>query len=445
MSTLTRNWYGTRAALESVAPGETGASAEKVIDLKGATHKLGEVHLNLQDHFYTIQNGTLADADILIGPRVDGRRVTFRNVSMRNVRIDCSDELATELLFDACNGLENCRIEADQITVRHCRNIEGSDLLARALQLEDCWALQSNERLVVPVTGDVRIIAGKGSPSTKLRNIDFKGGGGRLLLQHASPRHCTIQGEFDFVSVQDSDFENCRVTATASTWQEIAVSHRAEDRRSGIWAAQVKGELTLREVEFTRLIVDSEVIANQCEDRSSVDLQHAVVDNEWEVLRDNYSGTLLAFHLLFLLAFVAPLMTKILLAAGAAGASSLAVGVPFMRDQRTYDTIPLWEVLLFGFYGMDSLIGWVHATLTIALLIYNMLRVYLTVTIVKLRSREEHLSMQRFRRARPAFYKYTLKSLVHRFLMKPLLFLAVISALWKLWDAVQMRVPVIPT
>jgi hypothetical protein len=53
--------------------------------------------------------------------------------------------------------------------------------------------------------------------------------------------------------------------------------------------------------------------------------------------------------------------------------------------------------------------------------------------------------MQRFRRARPAFYKYTLKSLVHRFLMKPLLLLAVTSALWKLWDAIQMQVPVIPT
>jgi hypothetical protein len=137
-------------------------------------------------------------------------------------------------------------------------------------------------------------------------------------------------------------------------------------------------------------------------------------------------------------------MTKILLAAGAAGASSLAVNVPWVSEQK-YDTVPLWEVLLFGFYGMDTLIGWFHAVLTIALLVYNMLRVYLTVTIVKLRSREEHLSMLRFRRARPAFYKYTLKSLVHRFLMKPLLFLAVISALWKLWDAVQMQVPVIPT
>jgi hypothetical protein len=445
MTTLTRQWFGTRALIDTLkGVGATAASAERVIDLRGETHTVGEIHLDIQDHFYTVQNGTLADADILIGPRVDGRRVTFRNVNLRNVSIECADELAIEVSFIDCNGLEKCRINADQITITNCRMVESTELNARSLVLEDCWAVQSSSPLIIPVAGDVRVTAGKANPRTKLRNVDFKGDNGRLMIHHASPRECMVSGEFEFVSIHDSDLENCRLVARASSWQENGVTHRADDKKSGIWAAEVKGELVLKEVDLAVLTVDSEVIANQCEDRSSVDLQHAFVDNEWEVLRDNYSGTLLAFHLLFLLAFIAPLMTKILLAAGAAGASSLAITVPLLQEQK-YETMPLWEVLLFGFYGMHSVIGWIHAVLTVALLIYNLLRVYLTVTIVKLRSREEHLSMQRFRRARPAAHKYTVKSLVHRFLMKPLLFLAVTSALWKLWDAVQMQVPIIPT
>ncbi|MCA8947671.1 MAG: hypothetical protein KDB29_15660, partial [Planctomycetes bacterium] len=117
------------------------------------------------------------------------------------------------------------------------------------------------------------------------------------------------------------------------------------------------------------------------------------------------------------------------------------VKVPFLKEQQ-YDTIPVWEILLFGFYGMKSMAGWTHAGLTIALLVYNLARVWLTVGIVKLRSREEHLSMQRFRRARPAARKYEIKSLVHRFVMQPLFVLATCSALWKIWDAIQMQIPV---
>ena len=65
MTSLTRSWYGTRVPLESMAT-VAGTSAEKVLDLKGGKVTAGEVHLDIQDHFYVIQNGTLTDGDILI-------------------------------------------------------------------------------------------------------------------------------------------------------------------------------------------------------------------------------------------------------------------------------------------------------------------------------------------------------------------------------------------
>ncbi|MCB9936235.1 MAG: hypothetical protein H6840_11150 [Planctomycetes bacterium] len=440
MTSLTRSWFGSRAPIDSVGA-VSAQAAERVIDLKGEKLALGEVHLDITEHFYIIRNGSLSDGDILVGPRVDGRRVTFQNVSLSNVKIRCADELDAELAFVGCGEVRNCAIQADQVTFRECRVLEDLQLDSRTLSLDGCWSLQAGNRTVVPVAGLVTSGTDAANPRTRLRNLEFKGAGGRLVLNRVSLRECAICGNFESVAIRHADLEDCRITAIAAGWEEASVTHRAADRRAGIWAAEVQGELKLKDVSLEGLTVDSEVIANQCEDRSSVDLQNAFVDNEWEVLRDNYSGTLLAFHLMFLFAFVAPLLTKMAMAAGAAGISGLALNIPFLKEQK-YEMIPVWEVLLFGFYGMKSLLGWTHAVLTVALLLYNVARVYLTVGIVKLRSREEHLAMQRFRRARPAAWKYRTKILVHRFIMQPLFLLAIASALWKIWDAIKMQIPI---
>jgi hypothetical protein len=442
MPSITSQWFGTRTSFDTINGVEVAeSSADKIIDLKGQHHTLGELHLDLQRHSYVIRNGTLAGGNILVGPRVDARRITFQHVTLQDVTLRCLDEVETQVRFTDCNGIENCSIQAEQILANRCKMLQQVELVARKLEVEDCWALQADEPVVLPVSGEVRVTNREEQPRAKLRNLEFKGAGGRLVLQRASLRGCTISGDLGSVRIERSDFHNCRLVAKAHQWYEEETTHEADSRKSGNWAAEVSGGLTLNEVSFDTLTVDSEVIANQCEDRSSVDIQNAFVDNEWEVLRDNYSGTLLAFHLMFLLAFIAPLLSKMFMAMGAAGLSGLVTKIPFLKAEE-YDTVPVWQVLLFGFKGMNSVVGWIHAGLTVALLVYNMARVWLTVTIVKLRSREEHLTMQSFRRARPAARKYEIKSLVHRFLMRPLFLLAIISACWKIWDAIQMQIPV---
>ena len=442
MPTLTRHWYGSNPALDALPGLEAATSgADKIIDLKGGRHVLGERHLSLQDHSYVIRNGTLADGEVLIGPRIDARRIEFRNVNFSNVKLRCGDELACELRFIDCAGLEGCSIQADRLLFTRAKTIQNTDLTARELTLEDCWSLQGTGTTGIAVAGTVRLSARDASPRTKLRGLDFKGGGGSLHLDRASVRECSIRGKYESVRLLHTDFTDCKVIGAATRWHEEDVTHKAEDKRSGRWDVDVSGDLALKEVSFDALTVNSEVIANQCEDRSSVDIQNAHVDNEWELLRDNYSGTLLAFHLMFLLAFVAPLFSKIAAAAGFAG---LSLQSRLIGGQEAWPTIAVWEILLFGFYGRESVLGWWHAFLTVALLIYNVGRIYLTVTIVKLRSREEHLSVQRFRRARPAAAKYEFKILVHRFIMRPLFLLAILSAGWKIWDAVKLHIPIPP-
>lgn len=441
MPTLTRHWYESRPALERLdgVSVET-AGTDRIVDLQGGRHKLSELHLSLQEHSWVIRNGTLTDGDVLVGPRIEGRRVAFQNVNLDGIRLHCMDELQCDVTFERCTEIKNCRLQADRITLNRCKSIESTELLARELVLRNCWALQGGERVVVPVSGLVHIEADSGELRTKLRNIEFKGVEGRLVLTHAALTECHVSGKLERGHFAKCDLHNCRIAPTASSWTENETTHTAMSRKTGLWQVNARGRLSLKEVTFETLTVDSEVIANQCEDRSSVDIQNAAVDNEWEVLRDNYTGTLLAFHLLFLAAFVAPLFSKMAAAAGVAGFAYQAQALGLVK----WPMVPVWEVLLFGFYGTDSTIGWTHALLTIGLLIYNMARIYLTVTIVKLRAREEHLQQQDFRRARPAAYKYQMKSLVHRLLMKPLLLLAVISALWKVWDAVRIQIPIPP-
>jgi hypothetical protein len=47
--------------------------------------------------------------------------------------------------------------------------------------------------------------------------------------------------------------------------------------------------------------------------------------------------------------------------------------------------VSLWELLFFGFLGTSSLIGWLSVGLTAALLVYNVLRVLLTLRIAWMR------------------------------------------------------------
>lgn len=441
MPTLTRQWYDQRPSLERLDGVEVTTSGnDRIVDLKGGRHALGELHLSLQDQSWVIRNGTLIDGDVLVGPRIEGRRIAFQNVTLEKVNLHCTDELLCDVTFERCTEIKNCKLQADRISFSRCKSIDQTEPAARDLSLSNCWSMRGDERITIPVSGEVRIHADNGELRTKLKNIEFKGVDGRLNLNNAALTDCHVTGKLERGQFSKCDLHNCRVAPTTSGWSENETTHTAMSRKTGLWQVNARGRLSLKDVTFETLTVDSEVIANQCEDRSSVDIQNAAVDNEWEVLRDNYTGTLLAFHLLFLAAFVAPLFSKMAAAAGVAGFAYQAQALGLVD----WPKIPVWEVLLFGFYGTDSTVGWTHALLTIALLIYNMGRIYLTVTIVKLRAREEHLQQQHFKRARPAAYRYAMKTLVHKMLMKPLLLLAVIAALWKVWDAVRIQIPVPP-
>lgn len=100
----------------------------------------------------------------------------------------------------------------------------------------------------------------------------------------------------------------------------------------------------------------------------------------WSVLRRSYSGPWFFFHLLFLLAFLAPYIGR----AFALSATSDATGLIADRlPGGELPTIPAWRVLV----GLHEA-WWVFA-LAIVLFLYNVLRAVLTFQVGMLRDAEE--------------------------------------------------------
>lgn len=105
--------------------------------------------------------------------------------------------------------------------------------------------------------------------------------------------------------------------------------------------------------------------------------------DKWQVLVKRYSGWRLVLHLLFASIFFLPLLIRLLILSGVMPGSteSELENLQGVLDQD----VSLWELLIFGFLGTKSLIGWLSVGLTAALLVYNVLRVLLTLRIAWMR------------------------------------------------------------
>ena len=142
----------------------------------------------------------------------------------------------------------------------------------------------------------------------------------------------------------------------------------------------------------------------------------------WSQLRRAYSGTLLAFHLLILAAFFLPVAARVawwrFAGLGADGACALP-------DCRPY---ALYEALL----GVDrDPRAW---ALAVVLLTYNLVRALFTWWIGLLKAAEDRSGVS------PSWRSYRELSLAHRFVMRPLITVALIYVALRLVDVLRVVV-----
>jgi len=206
------------------------------------------------------------------------------------------------------------------------------------------------------------------------------------------------------------------------------------------WYPNVRTKVDLKNVRFIATLVDSELIATLCKDPERVNLQAAEIDNDWETLRDNYTGPMLLIHLLLLLIFVLPIVAKVLVFEAATVAVDYAG--TFGADRLLVARAPIWQILLFGVHRPDGAFAFTHAGLSLVLIMYNAARGVLTYLIGKLRSREEHLASEGLHPSRPHPTRYRYASITHKFFMRFAFFLAVAAFVWRAYDVLRTSAPV---
>jgi len=237
-----------------------------------------------------------------------------------------------------------------------------------------------------------------------------------------------LKGGVSAFEANGSSFDRCRVSLSASNWAERDTTHHAPHmplgtafakwwtplkawrryrRTAAEWIPEIGGSCELKSVTFQNCRVATGVIASRCLDRSTIQLRHKTVHvDHWEALRDNYTGVLTALHLTPVVAYIAYVL---LLVSGSYAASVTTEDLP-----AHWREVPIWHVLLFGVTDGGLLWKILNAASAIVLLLFNVMRVLLTVSVVKLRNREDHLQSQGFLLCRPDPEQYSWLAKLHR-------------------------------
>jgi hypothetical protein len=430
------HWKLDKSSLGDLVP---TALATGMFSLHGHEYALREHYYDVARNGAEIANGKLNSGNLTIGPPSHGVTLNFRDVSFRSVSISLVKPSRVRLhfhggtfddvkilgggdvTFEGCVRVTRIRGDVGVLLFKDCKHVGG--IKYPELQVSEKFGLE-NER-----PADEHTIEDLDIPLSV---------NGTLAITNLWCRKIRATHEIKSASFANSLFVDSEFRCRSMYWVESNCRHTSSPGK-GIWAPIVAHNLQLKDTVFEGIEVDSEVIATKCKDRETIDLQRANVRNDWETLRDNYTGTLLVFHLLFLAAFLAPIAARAsLLAVLGQSSSSMERVVPDEAGVQ-WTTYYVWELLLFGLSGAGSWVGWLHAVLTVGLVVYNSFRVALTYSVAKLRAREDHLSTLGFQLTWPARAKYKRLSCLH-WHMRWLLVVAVCAGLWKVAEALSIAV-----
>ncbi|MHC4839852.1 MAG: hypothetical protein ACYTDT_02685 [Planctomycetota bacterium] len=175
-----------------------------------------------------------------------------------------------------------------------------------------------------------------------------------------------------------------------------------------------------------------------CLDRSNLDLSDADYVDQWNILRDTYTGARFFINLLFLGLYCAPLVTKLTVYWGMGAMESVNGRGDLVPDGWLAKSVA--EILFFG-TSSTGWIRWTYFLLAMSVLLYQGLRLYLTIKVSSLREREEHMDAKGYKVTRPPYDKLTGPYVLHRFMIY-LLLLAMVSVVWRIAEVLVITVHV---
>lgn len=195
------------------------------------------------------------------------------------------------------------------------------------------------------------------------------------------------------------------------------------------WDKIIRKSAECEKVVFENVEIDPFYLATKCADKSSLDLTGATPIDKWSYLRKKYAGINLFIVFFFTLIFFLPLITR----------SFLLLLMSKIDSSIVYlDNIYLWEALLFG--GKEGWYAWGYCVLAIFLIVYNIGRFWITLSIAKLREQESFLSDSGFNLNSISPDKYVLQLKIDKCL-NVMFWVTSAYSLLKLWDVAWLLVP----
>ncbi len=267
--------------------------------------------------------------------------------------------------------------------------------------------------------------------STKVDGIILKNSFKIVLFGKCSVKNLTDESyseSFNSSSSQISDF-NIRGYCTKIHFKEVTFSSTSSEK--SVWKKGIGLTAHCESVAFNDVNIHPYWLAAKCKDKSSLDLTRATLIDDWSRLRKKYAGMSLLIVLILTFLYFLPIFFH---AFYLSLASKITIELPSIRK------VPLWEVLLYG--GKTGYVAGIYAFLTVVLLLYNVGRLYMTVSISRLREEENFLNDSNFPIAAIPPEKYKNQVLLDK-ILSTLFWISIIYTVFKLFDALFLEVPVL--
>lgn len=197
---------------------------------------------------------------------------------------------------------------------------------------------------------------------------------------------------------------------------------------NSIWNKSITQKAVCVNVIFDHVRINPFFLATKCHDKSSLDLSGATLVDDWSRLRKKYAGLSLFIVFLLTFFFFLPIFTH----------SFFLIALSKIEVSPFYEKIPLWKALIYG--GKHGYNAIIYLILTIVLLLYNIGRIYMTISISRLREEENFLKDSDFNSIsiHPEKYK---KQLIVDKILSWMFWISIGYTILKLIDTLMIAVP----
>lgn len=204
---------------------------------------------------------------------------------------------------------------------------------------------------------------------------------------------------------------------------------KSEKSNLSIFNKKIQMSAECKTVSFVNVLINPNMFATKCANKDSLDITNAILTDDWSKLRKKYAGLSLIIVIILTSLFFLPLFTH----------SFFLITVSKIKTSMIeLNEVPLWKALLFG--NKEGVQALIYSILTIVLILYNIGRIYMTISISKLREEERFLIDSNFKIRSINPDKYNLHVKIDKALSL-MFWVSIIYSLFKLYDTLMINVP----